>query len=170
MYSQRKNSIEHDVLVSGLLGEEITNYNGYGPGNLTPWGNAFAVDWQRWLKADHEIKDQKLAMIRRKKYEKDISKNERNISGKEPDRWSTSVFQLAPACATKQMVADLSLYQGSTHPLAHLPRRSYRVRKPGTPLKLIEGKVDLGGIARIERTSGPRGKAWLNSPYVGTLY
>lgn len=34
---------------------------------------------------------------------------------------------------------------------------------------LVENaEVDLGGVARIERTSGPRGKRWLNSPYVGT--
>ena len=66
------------------------------------------------------------------------------------------------------LVAGLTLYEGSAHPLAHLPRRTYRVKTPGAPQRVEKAEVDLGGIARIERTSGPRGKAWLNSRYVGT--
>jgi len=66
------------------------------------------------------------------------------------------------------LVAGLTLYEGSGHPLAHLPRRTYRVNTSGKPRRVEKADVDLGGVARMERTSGPRGKRWLNSPYVGT--
>jgi len=66
------------------------------------------------------------------------------------------------------LIAGLTLYRGSAHPLRHLPRRNYRVKMPGEPCKVKEVQIDLGGIARIERTSGPRGRHWLDSPYIGT--
>jgi len=64
------------------------------------------------------------------------------------------------------LVAGLTLYKGSAHPLAHLPRRTYRVKTSSKPPRVEKAEVDLGGVTRIERTSGPRSKAWLNSPYV----
>ena len=65
------------------------------------------------------------------------------------------------------LLAGLTLYQGSSHPLRGLPRRTYRVSIPGKPAQIEKAQVDLGGVARIEQTTGPRGKKWLNSPYVG---
>ena len=65
------------------------------------------------------------------------------------------------------VVAGLTLYQGASHPLRHLPRRSYRVKVPGGPAEIEEAELDLGGVARIEKTKGPLGKKWLASPYVG---
>ena len=65
------------------------------------------------------------------------------------------------------LVAGLTLYRGGSHPLRHLPRRTYRVRTGKTPPKIAEASVDLGGIARIEQSTGPRGRKWLASPYAG---
>ena len=56
------------------------------------------------------------------------------------------------------IVAGLTLFHGSAHPLRHLPRRTYRITTPGRHRPVTKAKIDLGGIARIERTSGPRGK------------
>ncbi|NIR03589.1 MAG: hypothetical protein GTN78_25900, partial [Gemmatimonadales bacterium] len=52
------------------------------------------------------------------------------------------------------LVAGVTLYQGSAHPLEHLPRRSYRVVTPGKPRRVVRASVDLGEVARIERTIG----------------
>jgi len=83
-----------------------------------------------------------------------------------PDRTLRSLtirgFQESPL-----LVAGLTLYNGGSHPLRHLPRRTYRLRAGKTPPKIKEASVDLGGVARIETTTGPRGKKWLASPYVG---
>lgn len=65
------------------------------------------------------------------------------------------------------LVAGLTLYQGGSHPLRHLPRRTYRVATPGKLRKMEKVEVDLGGVARIEQSTGPRGKKWLASPYAG---
>ena len=65
------------------------------------------------------------------------------------------------------LVAGLTLYQGSGHPLRHLPRRMYRLKTPGKPARVTDAEVDLGTVTRIEHTSGPRGKRWLESPYAG---
>jgi len=65
------------------------------------------------------------------------------------------------------LVAGLTLYRGASHPLRHLPRRTYRVQAAGGPPKVKSAEVNLGGVARIEHTGGPRGKKWLASPYVG---
>jgi hypothetical protein len=62
------------------------------------------------------------------------------------------------------LVAGVTLYQGASHPLRHLPRRSYRVKTPGNPRRIEKAEVDLGGVARVERTTGPRSKAWLKAP------
>jgi len=66
------------------------------------------------------------------------------------------------------LVAGLTLYRGTAHPLKHLPRRTYRVNLGGKPAKVEKAEVDLGGVARIERTSGPRGAAWMKSPHIAT--
>ena len=66
------------------------------------------------------------------------------------------------------LVAGLTLYQGTAHPLQHLPRRTYRVKVGAKPAKIEKAEVDLGGVARIEHTSGPRDKAWLTSPHIAT--
>ena len=65
------------------------------------------------------------------------------------------------------LVAGLTLYQGASHPLRHLPRRSYRVCTPGGPAEVKDAEVNLGGVTHIEQTSGPRGAKWLKSPYAG---
>jgi len=65
------------------------------------------------------------------------------------------------------VVAGLTLYTGGSHPLRHLPRRTYRVSMSGPPPEVEKAEVDLGGVVRIEKTKGPRGKKWLQSPYVG---
>jgi len=66
------------------------------------------------------------------------------------------------------VVAGLTLYEGSGHPLRHLPRRIYRVNVPGKPAKVEQAAADLGTVTRIERTTGPRGAAWLKGPQAGT--
>ncbi len=67
------------------------------------------------------------------------------------------------------LVAGLTLYRGASHPLRHLPRRSYRVQAPGRRMKIETAEVDLGGVVRIEQTAAPRGKKWLASPYAGLV-
>ena len=59
-------------------------------------------------------------------------------------------------------VAGLTLYRGASHPLRHLPRRTYRIHMPGGQAKVERAEVDLGGVARIEQAEGPRGRRWLN--------
>ena len=65
------------------------------------------------------------------------------------------------------LVAGLTLFTGKSHPFAHLPRRTYRVRTAGKPKRISTAEVDLGSVARIEHTTGPRGDEWLSSEYVG---
>jgi hypothetical protein len=65
------------------------------------------------------------------------------------------------------LVAGLTLYQGSANPLRHLPRRNYRVKTADGPRKVEQVEVDLGGVARMHASPGPRGTSWLNSPYAG---
>jgi len=44
----------------------------------------------------------------------------------------------------------------------------YRVRKAGrAPVKVRSLDVDMGAVARVDRTLGVRGKDWLRSPYTG---
>ncbi|MBI2441069.1 MAG: CehA/McbA family metallohydrolase [Lentisphaerae bacterium] len=64
------------------------------------------------------------------------------------------------------LVSGLTIYSGAAHPLAHLSRRAYRLKSAGHP-RVQKAAVDLGGVARIEQTTGPRGKKWLKSPYMG---
>ena len=68
------------------------------------------------------------------------------------------------------LVAGLTLFTGKGHPFAHLPRRTYRLRTGGEPARIRKADVDLGSVARIEHTKGPRGKAWLDSPYTGVTH
>ena len=65
------------------------------------------------------------------------------------------------------LVAGLTAYRGGSHPLRHLPRRTYRVRTPDGSGQIERADVDLGGVARIEHTQGPRGRTWLRSPHAG---
>ena len=66
------------------------------------------------------------------------------------------------------LVAGITAYRGTAHPLRHLARRRYRVSTPGRkPAEVKDIKVDLGDVARIDRTLGPRNKQWLHSPYTG---
>ena len=68
------------------------------------------------------------------------------------------------------IVAGVTAYRGTAHPLRHLMRRMYRVRTPGRkPARVRSVDVDLGGVARVDHTIGPRGKDWLKSPYTGVL-
>jgi len=70
--------------------------------------------------------------------------------------------------ASPLIVAGLTLFRGTSHPLRHLPRRMYRVATPdGAPAQIEEAKVDLGSVARIERTTGACGDAWLAAPFYG---
>ncbi len=66
------------------------------------------------------------------------------------------------------LVAALTLYRGASHPLRHLPRRHYRVAA-GARAEVQSAEVDLGGVTRLEKTTGPRGKKWLASPYAGLV-
>ena len=68
------------------------------------------------------------------------------------------------------LVSGLTLYSGTAHPLAHLPRRTYRVKTPGKTPKVGTAEVDLGFVARTEQTTGPRGAAWLKSGYRGATF
>jgi len=65
------------------------------------------------------------------------------------------------------ILAGLTLYEGGSHPLRHLPRRTYRVILPGGKAGFKDAELDLGCITRIEETTGPRGKKWMESPYPG---
>jgi len=67
------------------------------------------------------------------------------------------------------LVAGLTLYEGASHPLRHLPRRAYAIDAETGAVKVEAANVDLGGVARLERTTGPRGEEWLQSPYVGLV-
>ena len=67
------------------------------------------------------------------------------------------------------LVYGLTLYQGSAHPMQHLPRRAYRVDAADGPAHVAQAEVDLGGVVRTQRTLGPRGKKWMTSPYTGLV-
>ena len=65
-------------------------------------------------------------------------------------------------------IAAMTLYRGTDHPLRHLPRRAYRVKTPsGEPARIAGASVDQGGVARVERTTGNRGRRWLAADDVG---
>ena len=65
------------------------------------------------------------------------------------------------------VLAGVTLCRGAAHPLRHLARRMYRVRARGRGVQVKGVEVDLGAVARVDRTLGPRGRAWLKSPYTG---
>ena len=66
------------------------------------------------------------------------------------------------------LIAGVTAYRGSDHPFRHLARRMYRVRKMGrAPVEVRSLEVDLGAVARVDRTLGARGKPWLRSHYAG---
>ena len=64
------------------------------------------------------------------------------------------------------LVAGLTLYRGTSHPLQHLPRRCYRVVSRGKAVEVTKAQVDLGVVARIEKGHA-RDEKWLVSPYRG---
>ena len=66
------------------------------------------------------------------------------------------------------IVAGLTLYRGSGHPLRHLPRRMFRVTAEGKPVRHDSAEIDLGVITRISHTAGARRQEWLDSPHTGT--
>jgi len=68
------------------------------------------------------------------------------------------------------IVAGVTAYRGTDHPLRHLARRMYRVRAANGPADVESLNVDLGSVARVDRTIGPRGKTWLTSAYAGAVY
>ncbi|MFC1525961.1 CehA/McbA family metallohydrolase [Candidatus Latescibacterota bacterium] len=66
------------------------------------------------------------------------------------------------------LVAGVTCYRGSDHPLRHLARRMYRVKGGSAePVEVQSLEVDMGSVARTDRTIGPRGAAWLKAPYTG---
>ncbi len=66
------------------------------------------------------------------------------------------------------LVAGLTLYRGSAHPLCHLPRRCYRVISRGKAVGIAGAEVDLGVVARIEK-GHLRDEKWLTSPHAGVV-
>lgn len=62
------------------------------------------------------------------------------------------------------VILGLTLYQGKSHPLRHLPRRSYYIKATGKNYKIETANVDLGLVARIEKTPGNRDSRWLQKP------
>ena len=64
-------------------------------------------------------------------------------------------------------VAGITLYSGSSHPLRHLPRRTYRVKTNSGKSLIDKAEIDLGIIARVEHTAGPRDKKWIDAPETG---
>lgn len=69
--------------------------------------------------------------------------------------------------ASPLIVAGLTLCRSASHPLRHLPRRTYRVATTGGAPAIESAAVDLGDVARIEKTTGPRGAKWLSGPQAG---
>ena len=66
------------------------------------------------------------------------------------------------------IVAGVTCFCGTAHPYRHLSRRMYRVSAAGQKAtKVEELDVDLGAVARTDRTIGARGAAWLKAPYPG---
>lgn len=61
-------------------------------------------------------------------------------------------------------ILGLTLYQGKSHPLRHLPRCTYNIKTGGKISKIENAEVDLGLVARIEKTPGKRDSGWLKSP------
>ncbi len=62
------------------------------------------------------------------------------------------------------IIAGITLYNGSSHPLRHLPRRTYHIASPGSPSKVEKAEVDLGVITRTFQSHEPRSEKWLASP------
>jgi len=66
------------------------------------------------------------------------------------------------------IVAGITCFQGQAHPLRHLARRMYRVRKSdGKGAQVESVEVDMGAVARTDQTIGPRGGTWLRARYAG---
>jgi len=63
-------------------------------------------------------------------------------------------------------ILGITLYQGSSHPLCHLPRRAYSIESDKNVYQIESAKVDLGLVTRIEKTTGKRDVRWLKNPGV----
>ena len=84
-----------------------------------------------------------------------------------PDRSIRSLV-LRGLADSPLIVAGMTCFTGIAHPLRHLARRMYRVKASGRKGVKVEAfKVDMGSVAREDRTIGPRGAAWLKAPYAG---
>ena len=62
------------------------------------------------------------------------------------------------------IILGITLYKGASHPLRHLPRRTYSIEIPEGKCEIEEANVDLGLVARIEKTPGNRNTGWLKNP------
>ena len=62
------------------------------------------------------------------------------------------------------IILGITLYNGTSHPLRHLPRRAYSVEIPKDEYEIESVEVDLGLVTRIERTSAIRDDNWLKKP------
>jgi len=66
------------------------------------------------------------------------------------------------------IIAGVTCFRGTAHPLRHLPRRMYRIKTTGGRQRKVESvEVSMGAVARRDQTIGPRGKAWLKAAYAG---
>ena len=72
-------------------------------------------------------------------------------------------------CLTQSplVVAGVTLYRGTSNPLRHLPRRTYRLAAPGEAPKIRQASVDLGCLVRMEQAEPPCTKEWLASTCAG---
>ena len=64
------------------------------------------------------------------------------------------------------IILGLTLYQGSSHPLRHLPRRAYSIVADKDIYNIESSAIDLGLVTRIEKTPGNRDARWLKNPGV----
>ena len=66
------------------------------------------------------------------------------------------------------IVAGITCFSGTDHPLRHLMRRMYRVKTQSGGAAEVEAlDVDMGSVARTDQTIGPRNAAWIKSGYAG---
>ena len=89
------------------------------------------------------------------------------LKNPQPDR-EIAALVLRGLTASALMVAGITCYSGSDHPLRHLARRMYRISRTGGKVAEVEDlQVDMGSVARTDRSIGERGTAWLKAPYAG---
>lgn len=69
--------------------------------------------------------------------------------------------------AAPLVVAGITLYRGTDHPLRHLPRRYYRLRDRGRKPRVKALSIDQGVVGIVNDNATPRDKAWRKSPHLG---